>query len=199
MSNLVTDPRNARKHPLRNKELIRQSLEEVGAFRSIAIDGDGIVRAGNGVYEQAQELGLRIRIVEAAPDELIAVQRPDLKGELAERAAILDNRSSETSEWDTDVLTWLKENQPSAVESMWTDEEWQHLLQPVESKTQDDPEGEDDASDERDPDRFPLAIVLDHFQYRDWLKLKEQLGYREDKDAFLKLLELAGQEASNGS
>jgi hypothetical protein len=99
------DPKNARRHPERNKAMIRQSLEEVGPFRSIGVDGDGIVRAGNGVYEQAQSLGLKVREVEAAPDELIAVRRPDLRGEQAERAALWDNRSNETSEWDASILS----------------------------------------------------------------------------------------------
>lgn len=99
-----SDPKNARKHPDRNKQMIRASLEEVGPFRSIAIDGDGVVRAGNGVYEQAQALGLKVREVEAAPDELIAVKRPDLRGKRAERAAQWDNRAAETAEWDLDLM-----------------------------------------------------------------------------------------------
>lgn len=80
MTDLIPDPRNARRHPDANKAVIRQSLEEVGAFRSIAVDGDGVIRAGNGVFEQAQALGLKVRVVDAAPDELIAVKRADLRG-----------------------------------------------------------------------------------------------------------------------
>lgn len=72
MSDLQFDPKNARRHGEENKKLIRQSLQEVGPFRSIAVDGQNIVRAGNGVFEQARELGLKVRIIEAAPDELIA-------------------------------------------------------------------------------------------------------------------------------
>lgn len=104
---LRPDPKNARKHPEKNKALIRRSLEEVGAFRSIAVDGEGIIRAGNGVYEQASALGLKVRVVEAAPDELIAVKRPDLVGKKAVRAALLDNRAGETSEWDEAALADL--------------------------------------------------------------------------------------------
>lgn len=97
---LKVDPSNYRLHPQRNKDLIRQSLEEVGAFRSIGIDGDNIIRAGNGVYEQAEILGLKVRVIEAEPDELIAVKRSDLKGAKARRAALYDNQSAATSEWD---------------------------------------------------------------------------------------------------
>lgn len=101
---LKYDPRNARKHGELNQQMIRRSLEEVGAFRSIAVDGDGIVRAGNGVLEQAQALGLEIVPIELKPNQLAAVIRPDLKGRKAERAALLDNRASETSDWDMEVI-----------------------------------------------------------------------------------------------
>lgn len=125
------DPRNARKHPEENKALIRKSLEEVGGFRSIAIDGDGVIRAGNGVYEQAVALGMKIRVIEAARDELIAVKRPDLLGAQAERAAILDNRTSELAEWEPEVLAWLKENEPTVVEGLWDQREWRRLLSQI--------------------------------------------------------------------
>jgi hypothetical protein len=101
---LKFDPRNARLHPERNERLIRQSLEEVGPFRSIAVDGDDVIRAGEGVFRQARALGLKVRVVEAGPDELIAVKRSDLKGTQAERAALLDNRAGELSRWDPEVL-----------------------------------------------------------------------------------------------
>jgi hypothetical protein len=88
--------------------MIRASLEEIGAFRSIAVDADGIVRAGNGVFEQAKSLGLKIKTVDARPDELVAVRRPDLRGQKAIRAALLDNRTGELSTWDGAVLGELK-------------------------------------------------------------------------------------------
>jgi DNA modification methylase len=118
---LKLDPKNARAHGERNKALIRQSLEEIGGFRSIGVDRDNIIRAGNGVYEQAQALGLKVRVIDAQPGELIAVRRPDLHGAKAERAALLDNRTSELSEWNTAVLADLPEN---LIQGLWTENEW---------------------------------------------------------------------------
>jgi DNA modification methylase len=138
--NLKFDPRNARRHGEDNKKLIRQSLEEVGAFRSIAVDGEDIVRAGNGVFEQARELGLKVRVIEAAPDELIAVKRPDLVGDKAERAAILDNRAGELAEWDAAVLQVIKSENPTAVEGLWDERGWRDLLNQLNDETV---EGED--------------------------------------------------------
>jgi hypothetical protein len=113
MARITPDPRNARLHPDRNKRMIRDSLEEVGGGRSILIGGEGHIIAGNGVYEQAQALGLTIREVEAQPNELIAVVRPDLVGEAAVRAALYDNATSETSTWDVEALRQLEADMPS--------------------------------------------------------------------------------------
>jgi DNA modification methylase len=128
---LRPDPKNARLHPDANKAMIRQSLEEVGPFRSIAVDGEGIVRAGNGVFEQAQALGLKVRIVEAGRDELIAVQRADLVGADAERAALLDNRAGETSAWDVDVLQALEAERPEVIDGLWSSADWADLTAPA--------------------------------------------------------------------
>jgi len=123
------DPNNARIHGDRSKEAIRESLERVGGGRSILVDGDNIVRAGNGVYEQALELGLTIRVVDAGPDELIAVRRPDLTGEQAVQAALYDNRAGELSEWNMDVLQALASFEPeNLLGAMWTGEEIEALL-----------------------------------------------------------------------
>lgn len=72
------DPRNYRVHGDKNKRLIRKSLEECGAGRSILLDKDDVIIAGNGVYEQAQGLGLKVRIIESDGSELIAIKRKDL-------------------------------------------------------------------------------------------------------------------------
>jgi len=54
---LKPDPRNARKHNPRNIGMIEAALHEVGAARSIVIDEDGVVLAGNGVVEAAALAG----------------------------------------------------------------------------------------------------------------------------------------------
>lgn len=78
VSEIKLDPRNYRIHGEENKRLIRKSLTECGAGRSILVDKNDIVIAGNGVYEQAQELGLKVRVIESDGTELIAIKRTDL-------------------------------------------------------------------------------------------------------------------------
>ena len=55
VSEIMLDPRNYRIHGEENKRLIRKSLTECGTGRSVLLDRNNILIAGNGVYEQAKE------------------------------------------------------------------------------------------------------------------------------------------------
>lgn len=102
MTSIKYDPNNLRLHGDRNKRIIRKSLSECGAGRSILLDNDDCIIAGNGVYEQAQQLGLPVRIVETRGEELIAIKRTDLSigDERRKALALADNHSSDTSFFD---------------------------------------------------------------------------------------------------
>lgn len=69
------DKKNYRKHSDKNKELINKSLKECGAGRSIVIDNENEIIAGNGIYEQAQKLGIKTKIIETDGSELVVVTR----------------------------------------------------------------------------------------------------------------------------
>lgn len=100
------DQRNYRKHSDKNKELINKSLAEFGAGRSILIDADDEIIAGNGVFEQAQALNIPVKVIETDGSELIAVKRTDLStdDEKRKRLAVMDNSSSDSSEFDMPLL-----------------------------------------------------------------------------------------------
>lgn len=106
---ITPDEHNANKGTERGRALLLQSLQELGAGRSILVDKDGNIIAGNKTFEAAQKLGLRLRIVEAGRDELVAIQRGDLDlddstGE-ARRLAYLDNRVAEIDlDWNAEQL-----------------------------------------------------------------------------------------------
>lgn len=106
MSELKFDPKNYRIHGDKNKRLIQKSLVDCGAGRSILIDKEDCIIAGNGVYEQAQELGLKVRIIESDGTELIAIKRTDLKTEDARRKALAlaDNYTNDTSVFDMEAV-----------------------------------------------------------------------------------------------
>lgn len=106
MTEIKFDKRNYRKHSDKNKELINKSLEECGAGRSILIDNEGEIIAGNGVFEQAQALNIPVKVIETDGTELIAVKRTDLAtdDDRRKRLAIMDNSSSDSSEFDFELL-----------------------------------------------------------------------------------------------
>jgi DNA modification methylase len=109
ISDLVPDPKNARKHTPRNVGTIVDALNEVGAARSIVIDEDNVVLAGNATIEAAGEAGLtKVQVVEADGNTIIAVRRRGLTPEQKARLAIFDNRAAELADgWDTEVLKAL--------------------------------------------------------------------------------------------
>lgn len=106
MEEIKFDKRNYRKHNDRNKDLIRKSLNECGAGRSIVIDNNNEIIAGNGIYEQAQELGIKTKIIETDGSELVVVKRTDLStdDEKRRKLAIMDNSTSDSSEFDVELL-----------------------------------------------------------------------------------------------
>jgi DNA modification methylase len=102
---LVPDPTNRRTHPARNLEMVEASLRRVGAARSIVIDEDDVILAGNGVTDAAKAAGItHVRVIEATGDELIAVRRRGLTPDQKRELAMYDNRSAELAEWNFDQL-----------------------------------------------------------------------------------------------
>ena len=103
---ITYDKRNYRKHSDKNKELINKSLKECGAGRSIVIDNEDNIIAGNGIYEQAQKLGIKTKVIETDGSELVVVKRTDLQTDDDKRKqlAVMDNSTSDTSEFDLGLL-----------------------------------------------------------------------------------------------
>ena len=106
MEEIKFDKRNYRLHNDENKRVIKKSLKELGTGRSIVIDKDGEIIAGNGVYEQAKKLGIKTKIVETDGSELVVVKRTDLAtgDDKRKKLALADNAASDTSKWANDLL-----------------------------------------------------------------------------------------------
>jgi hypothetical protein len=81
--------------------MLVDALGQVGAARSIVIDEDNVIRAGNGLVEAAAEAGItKLQIVEADGQTVIAVRRRNLTPEQKRALAMFDNRTGELAEWD---------------------------------------------------------------------------------------------------
>jgi hypothetical protein len=132
IKDLSHDPKNARKHTPRNVGTIVSALHEVGAARSIVIDEDGVVLAGNATLDAAAEAGItRLRVIETDGQELVAVKRIGLTAEQKTRLALYDNRAAELAEWDDEVLKALA--MEGQLSGMWNEDELAALL------TEDEP------------------------------------------------------------
>ena len=110
---LKQDKKNANKHSELGNRLLEKSISENGLGRSILLDKDNNIIAGNGVSEKAGELGIeKVRIIETAGTEIIAVKRKDLSidSKKGRALAIADNQTAKVGiVFDFDVLDDLSQ------------------------------------------------------------------------------------------
>ena len=145
INNLKSDHKNARRRTDRSSELIKESLQRYGAARSIVIDEDNRILAGNGTIEGAKAAGIKnVRIIETEGDEIIAVRRTGLSEDQKVGLALADNRTADLSEWDQEMLHRLSEEHD--IEPWFNQEDLDELL----NVTELDPEGGN-----TDPDEVP--------------------------------------------
>jgi ParB-like chromosome segregation protein Spo0J len=70
VAQLKADPANRRRHTERNVTMIADALRSIGSARSIVIDEDDQILAGNGVTTAANQIGLtKLRVIESDGDE----------------------------------------------------------------------------------------------------------------------------------
>lgn len=104
ISELKFDDKNFNKHTEFGMSLLEKSLRENGAGRSILIDKDNNIIAGNGIVEAAGSIGLdKIKIIETNGDEIIAVKRTDiaLDSQQGRQMALADNATNAVDlAWD---------------------------------------------------------------------------------------------------
>jgi DNA modification methylase len=111
INDLQNDPKNARKRTDRSSKLIKESLQKFGAARSIVIDENNRILAGNGTIAGAKAAGIKnLKVIETDGKEIIAVKRTGLSEDEKIGLALADNRTSDLSEWDTEMLQQLSED-----------------------------------------------------------------------------------------
>lgn len=124
ISDLKFDDKNFNKHTQRGMGLIEKSLQEFGAGRSILIDKDNNIIAGNGVVESAGQVGLEnVKIIETDGTEIVAVKRTDisLHSKKGRRMALADNSTSNADlEWDFENI--LDELSPEEARELGVEE-----------------------------------------------------------------------------
>lgn len=108
ISDLKFDDKNFNKHTAKGMGLLEKSLQQFGAGRSILIDKDNNIIAGNGIVEAAGAVGLeKVKIVETTGDEIVAVKRTDvtLNSAKGREMALADNATASVDlEWDEGLV-----------------------------------------------------------------------------------------------
>jgi hypothetical protein len=98
----------------KGKELIGKSLRQFGAGRSVLIDKNNRIIAGNKTHENAVELGMDdVIVVETDGSKLVAVKRTDidLDTKKGREMALADNATVKVDlEWDADELNAVTED-----------------------------------------------------------------------------------------
>ena len=191
LSDLTPDPNNANRGTERGADMVRRSLEKLGAGRSVLVDKNGVLIAGNKSAQAAVDIGLQDAIIIPTDGtKLVVVQRTDLDlatDAKAKELAIADNRASEVGlEWDTGVLEDLAQDIELA--DWFTEDEmagWDFIKPPTSRFMPDD--DDEDIPSIMDGG-FPLAIVLAPDEMKEWNILKDTIGTTSDKTLLLKLM-----------
>lgn len=132
ISDLIPDDKNFNKGTEYGEGLIKKSFEKFGAGRSILVDKNNKVIAGNKSLQKFVEQGGEdIEVIETTGNKLVVVKRTDidLNTKQGREMALADNATSKANiewdlpvmemvcaEWDIPLTDWGIETQPEATE-----------------------------------------------------------------------------------
>lgn len=146
---LIPDDHNFNRGTEEGARLMQKSFEQFGAGRSVLVDKDNRIIAGNKSTKAAAESGIkRVRIIETDGTELIAVKRTDITLDSKEgrELALADNVTTQVNlAWDQTEL------QAMGDEYGFSTDEWGVVI-PDSANPVEEPDAEEDDFDEtKDP------------------------------------------------
>ena len=181
---LVQDQHNFNKGTEEGARLMEKSFTELGAGRSILIDKDGNIIAGNKSQKAAMAAGIKkVRVIESDGTELIAVKRTDISIDSKEgrELALADNLTTQVNlAWDNVELASVAAEQGIDLPDWGLDPK---DLEGVEQKTPTNSELDVDGFE--DKVKMTLAFTIEEHAFIQQ-KLNEIGGEKEQ--ALLKLL-----------
>jgi ParB-like chromosome segregation protein Spo0J len=176
---LRPDPRQIRTHTDRNLTMIGDGLRAVGAARSIVLDEQNVILAGNGTIEAARRNGFsKVRVVEADGTEIIAVRRRGLTEKAKVELALYDNRSADFAEYDAAALTKITELLGIDPEAFFSAAEHAELLE--------EPRGH-------------AGSLADRFVVPPFTVLDARQGYWQDRKAAWKAIGIGTEARRSGN
>lgn len=166
LSELVPDQNNYNKGTEFGGALIEKSLRKLGAGRSILLDKNGKIIAGNKTIENAVNAGFKdedLIVVQTTGSQIVAVQRMDLDLEtkMGKEMALADNATAKANiEWDAE-----------AIGADWNSEEMAEWG--IADRTEDYSGKNKEADTDGIDDSMVIALKYTHDEY--W-QAKEQLS-----------------------
>lgn len=134
---LVPDNKNFNKGTQFGEHLMDESLRKFGLGRSILLDKNDRIIAGNKTTEKAGELGFeKVVIVETDGSTLVAVKRNDidLDSQMGRELALADNATSKANlSWDEEMIMQCAE------QFDFDPEDWGVSMPEPEEEEQDEP------------------------------------------------------------
>lgn len=113
ISELKFDDQNFNNHTEYGMSLLEKSLRENGAGRSILIDKDNRIIAGNGIVEAAGSIGMdNVEIVDITGEKIVALRRKDitLDSKKGREMAMADNSTAAADlSWNKGAIAKQKE------------------------------------------------------------------------------------------
>lgn len=114
ITDIIQDDKNLNKGTADGKAMITKSLQKFGAGRSILLDKNNRIIAGNKTHENAEEIGMEdVIVVESDGSKLVAVKRTDIDLDSKEgrEMALADNATVKVDlQWDEEQLQSVSED-----------------------------------------------------------------------------------------
>jgi len=186
IDSITFDPNNYRDHPEDNLAIITNSIQDLGFARSIVVDENNQLIAGEGATRGSLSAGLKkVLIIDAEGDQVVAVRRKNLTPEQKERLKIVDNRAGETSEWNTQRLAGYLNGLPaeSLAGTGFTSDDLTHLLALLDKQppSLDDLAAMHGAADDANVFSKVFAITLPLLLYKKFVTFWESLGTTDEE------------------
>ena len=165
---LRPDDQNFNKGTEYGEHLMEQSLRKFGLGRSVLLDRNNRIIAGNKTTEKAGELGFeKVVIVETDGNTLVAVKRNDidLDSQIGRELALADNATSEANlEWDYNTINQAVEEFGISTTSWGVKiDDLQPLYQDVANATEREDDFEEEFNSYNDTN-CEMPIVPDFFE-----------------------------------
>ena len=186
LSELIQDAGNLNRGTDAGRELVSESIGKLGAGRSVLVDRQGRIIAGNKTVSGAIQAGLtEALIIETNGEQVVVVKRTDLDLESdlkARELSFADNRASEIGlEWDTKGISEMLDKVDNPLDMIGIDEKFLEDLGIVdESQVVDNPEEEWQGMPEYDNEdkTAQQQIIINFKSFDDVQKFSELMGQK---------------------